>query len=205
VIGGDCAAVHKGGAGRGRKWIGRKRVNLIVGWCGRFLFFVGWPYPTLAHLDCPQQLTKMGFLTHIYEAEYYFPENTQLEAIREAIVKALESTPSYAHVTGEGVAQLFQRPGQEHSVVHAYHNHQVQNEDQTVYGTHTTKLWKFIDDLAFTFLMVECEGKQVPTAHTLSISRIGGGDLFQNRKNIQCIMNTVKATIPFDRVVIFQK
>jgi len=30
----------KGGAGRGRKLIGRKPVNLIVGWCGRFLFFV---------------------------------------------------------------------------------------------------------------------------------------------------------------------
>jgi len=29
-----------GGAGRGRKMIGRKSVNLIVGWCGRFLFFV---------------------------------------------------------------------------------------------------------------------------------------------------------------------
>jgi len=27
-------------AGRGRKLIGRKPVNLIVGWCGRFLFFV---------------------------------------------------------------------------------------------------------------------------------------------------------------------
>jgi len=27
-----------GGAGRGRKLIGRNRVNLIVGWCGRFLF-----------------------------------------------------------------------------------------------------------------------------------------------------------------------
>jgi len=28
------------GADRGRKMIGRNRVNLIVGWCGRFLFFV---------------------------------------------------------------------------------------------------------------------------------------------------------------------
>jgi len=30
----------EGGAGRGRKFIGRNLVNLIVGWCGRFLFFV---------------------------------------------------------------------------------------------------------------------------------------------------------------------
>jgi len=30
----------KGGAGRGRKLIGRKLVNLIVGWFGQFLFFV---------------------------------------------------------------------------------------------------------------------------------------------------------------------
>jgi len=30
----------KGGAGRGRKLIGRNPVNLIVGWCGQFLFFV---------------------------------------------------------------------------------------------------------------------------------------------------------------------
>jgi len=29
-----------GGAGRGRKLIGKNSVNLIVGWCGRFLFFV---------------------------------------------------------------------------------------------------------------------------------------------------------------------
>jgi len=29
-----------GGARRGRKWIGRNAINLIVGWCGRFLFFV---------------------------------------------------------------------------------------------------------------------------------------------------------------------
>jgi len=28
----------EGGAGRGRKLIGWNRVNLIVGWCGRFLF-----------------------------------------------------------------------------------------------------------------------------------------------------------------------
>jgi len=30
----------KGGAGRGRKLIGRKPVNLIVSWCRQFLFFV---------------------------------------------------------------------------------------------------------------------------------------------------------------------
>jgi len=29
-----------GGAGRGRKLIGRNRVNLIVGWCGQFFFSV---------------------------------------------------------------------------------------------------------------------------------------------------------------------
>jgi len=29
-----------GGAGRGRKLIGRKPINLVVGWCGGFLFFV---------------------------------------------------------------------------------------------------------------------------------------------------------------------
>jgi len=31
---------NSGGAGRGRKWIGRKPINLIVGWSGLFLFFV---------------------------------------------------------------------------------------------------------------------------------------------------------------------
>jgi len=30
----------EGGAGRGRKLIGRNSVNLIVGWCGQFLFFI---------------------------------------------------------------------------------------------------------------------------------------------------------------------
>jgi len=57
-----------GGAGRGRKLIGRKPVNLIVGWCGRFLFFVvprqfsqdigEWPenqilIPDWAYFHCP--------------------------------------------------------------------------------------------------------------------------------------------------------
>jgi len=32
--------VGEGGAGRGRKLIGRNCLNLIVGWCGQFLFFV---------------------------------------------------------------------------------------------------------------------------------------------------------------------
>jgi len=37
---GNVEFVFQGGAGRGRKLIGRKRVNLIVGWCGQFLIFV---------------------------------------------------------------------------------------------------------------------------------------------------------------------
>jgi len=32
--------IDLGGAGRGRNLIWRNPVNLIVGWCGRFLFFV---------------------------------------------------------------------------------------------------------------------------------------------------------------------
>jgi len=36
----DLAKIGEVGAGRGRKLIGRNPVNLIVGWCGRFLFFV---------------------------------------------------------------------------------------------------------------------------------------------------------------------
>jgi len=40
----------EGGAGRGRKVIGRKPVNLIVGWCGRFLFFV-----------VPRQFSRVGW------------------------------------------------------------------------------------------------------------------------------------------------
>jgi len=56
------------GWGRERKLIGRSRVNLIVGWCGRFLFFVvlrqfsqdigEWPenqilIPDWAYFHCP--------------------------------------------------------------------------------------------------------------------------------------------------------
>jgi len=49
------------GAGRGEKMIGRKHVNLIVGWCGRFLFprQIGeWPenqilIPDWAYFYCP--------------------------------------------------------------------------------------------------------------------------------------------------------
>jgi len=39
----ECAVDEKGGASRGRKLIGRNRVNLIVCWSGRFLFFVCEP------------------------------------------------------------------------------------------------------------------------------------------------------------------
>jgi len=48
-------------AGRGRKLIGRKPVNLIVGWCGQFLFSVvprqfsqdiaNWPENQILILD----------------------------------------------------------------------------------------------------------------------------------------------------------
>jgi len=68
-------------------------------------------------------------------------------------------------------------------------------------GTHSTKVFKFVDDLAFTFATVE--GKTV--VHTLSISRIGQGDMFQNRKNISIIMDTVNARLPYERVVVLQK
>jgi len=34
------SAKPQGGASRGRKLIGREPIHLIVGWCGRFLFFV---------------------------------------------------------------------------------------------------------------------------------------------------------------------
>ena len=56
------------------------------------------------------------------------------EAIRAAIVEALESTPRYAHITAEAELQnLFQRHGDQHSVRHAYHDHEVANAELTVY------------------------------------------------------------------------
>ncbi|ELR25254.1 uncharacterized protein ACA1_290180 [Acanthamoeba castellanii str. Neff] len=155
----------------------------------------------------------MGWLSHIYEAEYIFPDDAQADAIRAAIVEALESTPRYAHITAEAELQhLFQRHGDQHSVRHAYHDHEVANAELTVYvslrrlvmwlqGTHSTKVFKFVDDLAFTFATVD--GKTV--VHTLSISRIGQGDMFQNRKNISIIMDTVNARMPYERVVVLQK
>jgi len=54
-------------AGRGRKLIGSKRINLIVGWCGQFLFFVvsfvgEWPenqilIPDWTYFHCPDTST----------------------------------------------------------------------------------------------------------------------------------------------------
>jgi hypothetical protein len=56
------------------------------------------------------------------------------DAIRAAIVEALESTPRYAHITAEAELQhLFQRHGDQHSVRHAYHDHEVANAELTVY------------------------------------------------------------------------
>jgi hypothetical protein len=56
------------------------------------------------------------------------------EAVRAAIVEALESTPRYAHITAEDdVQRLFQRAGDQHSVRHAYHDHEVANAELTVY------------------------------------------------------------------------
>jgi len=69
----DCRLVRTilGGAGRGRKLIGRKPANLIVGWCGRFLFIVPrqfspdvgeWPenqilIPDWTYFHCPDGRT----------------------------------------------------------------------------------------------------------------------------------------------------
>jgi len=70
----DCMVRVHGSEGRvvlaGRKLIGRKPINLIVGWCRRFLFFVvpcqfsqvighsqnGWPFVTVTYpYDSPQR------------------------------------------------------------------------------------------------------------------------------------------------------
>lgn len=56
------------------------------------------------------------------------------EAIRAAIAEALETTPRYAHITGEETQQeLFQRKGEKHSVKHAYHGGVESNTDMTVF------------------------------------------------------------------------
>ncbi|KAL6045267.1 hypothetical protein QOT17_022862, partial [Balamuthia mandrillaris] len=104
----------------------------------------------------------MGWLTHIFEAEYYYPDETSLDDLKSAVEQAITTYPKkgeYTLVQGEEeVSKLFQRSGEEHSVKHAYHNDQVADEDKTVFATHRTRLFGFVDDMAFTFGNLE-DGK----------------------------------------------
>jgi len=68
-----CDRLNSGSAGRGRKFIGRNRVNLVVGWCGRFLFFLlslvnsDWAYFHCPGTTLPREPPLPSFLLYAWE------------------------------------------------------------------------------------------------------------------------------------------
>jgi len=136
----------------------------------------------------------MGFFTHIFEAEFFFAQGTSLEDLRAAVLAGIESLQSQGWEVVEDRAPLFQRPGDKHNYIHAYRNKEEKNVELTVFGTHTSKIMGFVDDLAFTFGETEVD---TPYIKALSVSRVGEGDLYQNKRNIINVMDQVKRVHPF--------
>jgi hypothetical protein len=152
----------------------------------------------------------MGWLSHIYEAEYYYETEKSLAELSDAVKEAIQTFPGFAGeyllITDENEKQkLFQRPGPEHSLSNAYHDREVHHPDLTVFATHSTRLFRFIDDLAFTFGHIQQGDKELAFIKTFSISRVGQGDLFQNRKNIVQIIQYLSKTVPFKKQTVFQQ
>eukprot|EP01103_Thecamoeba_quadrilineata_P007096 TRINITY_DN16868_c0_g1_i1.p1 TRINITY_DN16868_c0_g1~~TRINITY_DN16868_c0_g1_i1.p1 ORF type:complete len:144 (+),score=18.42 TRINITY_DN16868_c0_g1_i1:40-471(+) len=141
----------------------------------------------------------MGWNTHIYEAEYYFPEGTTVEEITQKLKEEINNRPRYRLITDpEQIQKLFTRQGQENSVINAYHNKIVKDEHLTIFCTHTTKLCRFVDDMAFTFHL---ENGNFVCLRGFSISRIGGGDMYQNSRNVNGLLDSQKFNIR-DRKVL---
>eukprot|EP00123_Amoebidium_parasiticum_P001474 comp12577_c0_seq1/m.7582 comp12577_c0_seq1/g.7582 ORF comp12577_c0_seq1/g.7582 comp12577_c0_seq1/m.7582 type:complete len:144 (-) comp12577_c0_seq1:560-991(-) len=141
----------------------------------------------------------MGWLTHAFEAEYHFDASVPLEDLKKAVEQALDSLSSRRYYRAPKGDELFRRGGAENSLDNAYKNKTRKNEELTVFGTHTTKMLKFVDDMAFTF--GESNGRHF--IKVFSVSRQGMGDLYQNKRNAEGVMTVVSRTYqPRDKVII---
>jgi len=144
----------------------------------------------------------MGWFSHICEAEFTFDPSLSIEDIKNKLKEQIASKSKEYTLIDDTAAtnQLFKRAGEKHEVKHAYRNGAISHDDLTLYCIHTSKLFKFIDDIAFTFVMEEENGgngkdeKKGVVMRALSISRVGEGDMFQNQKNIRQLVDPLNPT-----------
>mmetsp|Transcript_23235 Transcript_23235/g.41915 ORF Transcript_23235/g.41915 Transcript_23235/m.41915 type:complete len:142 (-) Transcript_23235:469-894(-) len=130
----------------------------------------------------------MGWCSHIYEAEYEFDRTITIAQAHAAFIGAVASSNNY--VLG-GQDPMFKRYPVEQAT--QFHNAQVlQQPSFTVFAVCISKLWKFVDDIAFSFGTGPI-GQVV--VRGWSHSRIGEGDMFKNKKNIEHIIHEVAKTI----------
>jgi uncharacterized protein (DUF1499 family) len=61
-----------------------------------------------------------------------------------------------------------------------WHLESVQRDEHTLHATRTTRVWRFVDDV---HIRVEAAGEG-SNVHARSRSRVGKGDLGQNRRNL---------------------
>eukprot|EP00670_Eutreptiella_braarudii_P003903 CAMPEP_0174302978 /NCGR_PEP_ID=MMETSP0809-20121228/59919_1 /TAXON_ID=73025 ORGANISM="Eutreptiella gymnastica-like, Strain CCMP1594" /NCGR_SAMPLE_ID=MMETSP0809 /ASSEMBLY_ACC=CAM_ASM_000658 /LENGTH=142 /DNA_ID=CAMNT_0015408931 /DNA_START=39 /DNA_END=467 /DNA_ORIENTATION=+ len=133
----------------------------------------------------------MGFLSHIMEAEYVFSPNVEPETLHTAITTAIRqlSSSGYAPAVPE---QGFKRYDLQR--VKTFKKAGVEaREDLCVMCTCTSKLMKFVDDMAFC-IGVGPERQVVLRAW--SNSRVGQGDLGKNKKNVRLVIDQVSKTLP---------
>jgi len=138
----------------------------------------------------------MGWFSHICEAEFTFDPSFTIEDIQNKLKEQIASKPKEYQLIDNETAKnvLFKRSGEQHEVKHAYRSGAIAHEELTVYCTHTSRLFRFVDDIAFIFVVEDGDGggkeeKKGVIMRALSISRIGEGDMFQNQKNIRGIVD----------------
>mmetsp|Transcript_62575 Transcript_62575/g.148282 ORF Transcript_62575/g.148282 Transcript_62575/m.148282 type:complete len:96 (+) Transcript_62575:212-499(+) len=89
---------------------------------------------------------------------------------------------------------MFKRPGDEHSVTHAYQNRQIADENLSIYIIWRSACWGFMDDIIFTF---RTEG-ETTILKALSVSRVGIGDFGANQKHITELLGLVEGAKAVD-------
>ena len=141
----------------------------------------------------------MGLLTHVAEIEYHYG-NIDVNEMREILVNALQSTKNFE--IQESVKGMFERRGHKHSVSHV---HMIKNdpldESKVLYAICTSPLLRFKDDVAFSINVV-AENNVIVKG--LSVSRLGEGDFFKNKKNLDIIMRKVQIKFKLNKTTIIR-
>eukprot|EP01098_Paradermamoeba_levis_P015646 TRINITY_DN8052_c0_g1_i1.p1 TRINITY_DN8052_c0_g1~~TRINITY_DN8052_c0_g1_i1.p1 ORF type:complete len:167 (-),score=41.01 TRINITY_DN8052_c0_g1_i1:220-675(-) len=140
----------------------------------------------------------MGWLSHIYEAVYYFDGAIDLGELSEDAKSTISSLRRFSlSTTQEAIDAAFPRhvSGEESAKdkhynlkQHIYLDQTPQNEQYTIYATWTSFLFRFTDDIALSF----GQSGQKTFVKVLSCSRVGEGDMYANMKHGEEILNGMK-------------